>query len=448
MVLDINIFRCPEGLNAIKNSEYARGRDDTNVRLVVEADIEWRKADFDLSQLKKDVNSLNKQIAILKKQNAPESEISPLIANCETKRNAIISLTTNEHNTKKLRDNILQKIGNIICKTVPIGTDESKNSVIRTWFPNGDPTTKTNTRILQHHEILKKLDSLDLKKGAEIAGHRGYFLKGFGCLLNNALISYGLSFLSKKGYIPIRTPVLMKKTIMAECAELSDFAETLYCIPSNHDGNVENDERENLYLIATSEQPLTALHRNETLNGKKLPLKYAGISPCFRKEAGAHGIDTRGIFRVHNFDKVEQFCITSCENSEEMHQEMIKVSEEFYQSLMLPYRIVSIVASALNNAASKKYDLEVWFPGYNNYRELVSCSNCTDYQSVSVKTKYTTSQGTKKYVHMLNGTLVATQRCICAIVENFQDENGVRIPPVLVPYMGGSEYIPWQSILD
>ena len=207
-------------------------------------------------------------------------------------------------------------------------------------------------------------------------------------------------------------------------------------------------------MIATSEQPISAFHRKEWLSESELPKRYAGVSSCFRKEAGAHGKETWGLFRIHQFEKVEQFAITTndWEVSKKMHEDMIGISEEFYQTLDLPYRVVSIVSGALNDAAAKKYDLEAYFPGYAAYRELVSCSNCTDYQSRALEIRLGGSSGAassvqkeKKYVHMLNGTLVATERCMCCILENYQTENGVKVPRALVPFMGGIDFLPYPN---
>lgn len=200
-----------------------------------------------------------------------------------------------------------------------------------------------------------------------------------------------------------------------------------------------------MYLIATAEQPISTMHRHEWFEKQQLPIRYAGISPCFRKEAGAHGKDCWGIFRVHQFEKVEQFCITTPEESWAMHEEMIKASEEFYQTLNLPYRVINIVSGALNDAAAKKYDLEAWFPGYDAYRELVSCSNCTDYQSRSINIRLRTDKSKtdeKKFVHMLNGTLCATERTLCCILENYQTETGVIVPKPLRQYVG-VDFIPY-----
>jgi len=195
-------------------------------------------------------------------------------------------------------------------------------------------------------------------------------------------------------------------------------------------------------LIATSEQPISAYHQGEWLEPAHLPIKYGGYSSCFRKEAGAHGKDTRGIFRVHQFDKVEQFCITEPEKSWEMLEQMTTTSKDFFQSLGIPYRVVTIVSKELNNAASKKYDLEGWFPSFAEHRELVSCSNCTDYQSRALEIRFRSKNvEEKQFVHMLNGTLCATSRAICAILENYQTADGIVVPEVLRSYMGGLELI-------
>jgi len=223
--------------------------------------------------------------------------------------------------------------------------------------------------------------------------------------------------------------------VMAETAQLEQFDEELYKV-------VLGQYQEDMYLIATSEQPISAYHRKEWLAPEELPLRYAGVSTCFRKEAGSHGKDTWGIFRIHQFEKIEQFVVTGPDDSWDEHDRMISLCETFYQSLSLPYRIVAIVSGALNNAAAKKYDLEAWFPTLSVHRELVSASNCTDYQSRAMETRYgqkKMGQKEKAYVHMLNATLCATERTICCILENYQDEKGVRVPDVLRPYMGGLE---------
>lgn len=286
------------------------------------------------------------------------------------------------------------------------------------------------------------IDGFDQIRGSKIAGHRGYFLKGPGVKLNQALINYGIQFLEDRGYTPVQPPYFMKKSVMEETCQLTDFDDIMYkCEPHN-----KGDE--DMYLIATSEQPLTGYFRGETLQPEDLkdPIKFAGVSTCFRKEAGASGKQTWGTFRVHQFEKVEQLVITKPEDSWTMLDNMLKYSEEFYQSLGLPYRVVSIVGGALNDAAAKKYDLEAWFPGYNDYMELVSCSNCTDYQARALDVKYgSKNEKERQFVHMLNGTLVATERTMCCILENYQEDYGVRVPEVLVPFMGGQRMIPYKK---
>jgi len=259
------------------------------------------------------------------------------------------------------------------------------------------------------------IDGYEPERGVSVAGHRGYFLKGVGLLLNQALINYGLTFLMNREYTPLQPPYFMNKEAMAGIAQLEDFDEQLYKVVAG-----EDDEK---YLIATSEQPICVFHRDEWLLEKELPKKYAGYSSCFRKEAGSHGRDAWGIFRVHQFEKIEQFVVCEPEKSPEMHKEMIRSAEDFYKSLNIPYRVVNIVSGELNNAAAIKYDLEGWFPTLARYRELVSCSNCTDYQARAMEVRCgakKTNDREKKYCHFLNSTLCATTRTICAILENYQ----------------------------
>merc|ERR550539_2179880 len=232
---------------------------------------------------------------------------------------------------------------------------------------------------------------------------------------------------------------------MSLTAQLEEFDEALYKVTGG-DGQEEKDK----YLIATSEQPISAMHMGEWLTPQDLPINYAGVSTCFRKEAGSHGKDAWGIFRVHQFEKIEQFVYCDPEKSWEEHETMTKIAQDFYESLGFHYRVVNIVSGELNNAAAKKFDLEAWFPTLGLYRELVSASNCTDYQARAMETRYGQSSAVgpgemkkKEYVHMLNATLCATSRTICCILENYQEEDGIRVPDVLQPYMGGQKTIPF-----
>ena len=327
-------------------------------------------------------------------------------------------------NHKKTRDTLLQQKDNEIMRT--FGNPRSK-------------IDKSGFECLKHTDIMKKLGCLATDEGTQVGGNRGYFLMGDLVRLNLALQNYAIDFLAKKNYCPIYTPFFMTKSQMNRVAQLSQFDEELYTV---------SGEGEDKYLIATSEQPIAAYHLDKHFDEKELPIRYCGLSTCFRKEVGSHGKDTLGIFRVHQFEKIEQFVVASPKDNKswEMFDEMIGNSEIFYQSLGIPYRVVNIVSGALNNAAAKKYDLEAWFPGAdegNEYRELVSCSNCTDYQARRLNVRYGKNGG-GEYCHMLNSTLSATSRTICCIVENYQTNRGINIPDVLRPYMGGTDFIPYK----
>lgn len=346
--------------------------------------------------------------------------------------------------TETKRDNALKCIGNIVHETTVVHDDEDFNGIEKVY---GEKKTKEEAPFI-HVDLMVALSGVDLDAGTLVAGNRGYFLLGNLVRLNQALINYGIDFLVKKGYTPVQVPLFMNRDVMSCVAQLDQFDEELYHVS-------EGEGKDDKYLIATSEQPLCAINMNKWIDESQLPIKYVGVSTCFRKEAGSHGRDTNGIFRVHQFEKIEQFVITSPRDGKswDMHEEMIKISEEFYQSLGLSYRVVNIVSGKLNNAAAKKLDLEAWFPASQTYRELVSCSNCTDYQSrrlnirygVPGKNKQQDNGLDKEYVHMLNSTLTATSRTMCCICENFQTEKGIVVPEVLRNYIGGIDLIPYQK---
>lgn len=540
MVLDINLFRKEKGGNPdkIKESERNRFHDERNVDKVIEFDEKWRKCIFRLEEMKKELNAVNKEIGNMKKADK-NANVEHLIQKSLKIKEEIPVAQNEEKYLLKERNSYLLKIGNILHSKVVVSDNEDNNKVIKTWgtckqfdivenekekrqdaVENKEPGAAVGSRTpkkkyYHHFDLLLKIGGANFKKGIQVAGHRGYYLTGMGFLLHNAILQYGLNFLVHRNYTPVYPPFFMRKNIMEACAELSDFDETLYKIPmGNSSGEVkgavsgveeenvtkekksntsnkkegkdlnhqvEEYDRDDFYLIATSEQPLCALHKDENIESKRLPLKYVGFSTCFRKEAGAHGKDIRGVFRVHQFDKIEQFCVSMPHTSNTVQEEMMKTCEEFYQSLNIPYRIVSIVSGALNNAAAIKYDLEGHFPSFNQYRELVSCSNCTDYQSISLNAKYSESSvklsmqsekgkknpseektpnvdavdeeyenytkhfqtENKNYVHLLNGTMVAAQRCLCCILENYQNGDGIIVPEKLRPYMNNVEFIPF-----
>ncbi|KAH7445029.1 hypothetical protein KP509_02G103200 [Ceratopteris richardii] len=441
-MLDINLFRAEKGGNPeIIRESQRRRQGDAGASLVdeiINLDTQWRQCQHKVEQeLRKEMNKITNKVK--QKKIKPETvaeEQEELIR--QMKELKVLEAETNKE-AKELHKTLMEKlrqVGNLVHDSVPISDDEANNEVIRTW---GAPRKESGLK--NHVDLVEMLGLANLKKGTEVAGGRGYYLMGAGVLLNQALISFGLSFLHERNYTVVQPPFFMTKEVMAECAQLVQYDEELYKVSG------EGDDK---YLIATSEQPLCALHRGDWIHPSELPIRYAGYSTCFRKEAGAHGRDTLGIFRVHQFEKVEQFCVTSplANASWEMHEEMLKNSEEFYQKLGLPYRVVSIVSGALNDAAAKKYDLEAWFPASATYRELVSCSNCTDYQARNLEIRYgqtTSNEAAKQYVHLLNSTLTATERTICCILENYQTEGGVNVPEALQPFMYGIKFIPFQS---
>mmetsp|Transcript_13368 Transcript_13368/g.32789 ORF Transcript_13368/g.32789 Transcript_13368/m.32789 type:complete len:560 (-) Transcript_13368:181-1860(-) len=470
MPIDIDDLRKFKGgdPDKVRESERRRFHDVKVVDRIIELDELWRKLRGDNDKLRREKRNLGKQVGELMKAGKKEEAMS--LKDSLKQKNVDIDKTIKEQERKakesaEERDQLLHKIGNYVHGSVPVGDDEDKfNKIERTWGlenKRGGENNNTGTNpgggkdgaLLHHHEVLSRIDGFEPERGARVAGHRAYFLKGPGVALNFALQSYAQHFLTEKGYTVLQTPYFMDKKQMGLVAELADYNETLYHVET---GNASDSK----YLIATSEQPICLYHANEWFEPSQLkgkPIFYGGVSTCFRKEAGKAGVDNWGIFRVHQFEKVEQFCVCHPEESWEMHDKMIAQAEAFTKSLGLPYQVINICSGELNNAAAKKYDLEAWFPGYvevdtekkhptPGMRELVSCSNCLDYQSRAVEircgrpvNKKASTKPTKKvYVHMLNATLCATTRVICCILENNQTPEGVLVPDVLLPYLNPS----------
>ncbi|KZF22619.1 seryl-tRNA synthetase [Xylona heveae TC161] len=442
-MLDIIDFIAERGGDPVKIRESQRRRSapENVVDEVIALYEDHRKTKYDATQIGTKINSTQKEIGQKKKAKEDASELLQRKVELEQEKKALeLSAIEKEAALRKK----IKTIGNYVHDTVPISNTEDDNALIRSWAPEGVKVEKRDC--LSHHEVLTRLDGYDPERGVKIVGHRGYCLTGYGLFLNLALINYGLEFLWNKGYKPNQPPHFMLREYMAKTAQLEQFDEELYKVTD--DGEKQTDK----YLIATSEQPLSALHDGEWLQDKELPIKYAGYSTCYRKEAGAHGKDAWGIFRVHQFEKIEQFLLTKPEDSWKAFDDMIGISEDFYQSLGLPYQIVAIVSGALNNAASKKFDLEAWFPFQGEYKELVSCSNCTDYQSRELEIRYGTKTQTevkKKYVHALNSTLCATERALCCVLENYQTDSGVIVPTPLRKYIPGApEFLPFVKELS
>lgn len=435
MPLDINSFRVLQGGNPdiIRNSQRRRFASVELVDEIITKDDLWRFQTGAIDDMRKERNKVQKDVATKKKA---KEQCDDEVAQIKKFDQEILDAEARQKELRVEIDKMVSRVGNIVEDGVPTSNDEDKdNLVIKKWGTPRDPKG-----LLNHHDLLWRIGGYEPERGSAVAGHKGYFLRDVGVLLNQAFINYGISFLRKRQYTVVQPPYFMKKEVMAGVAQLEEFDEALY--------KVSGDGAEEKYLIATSEQPLCGYHKDEWMDEKALPLRYAGVSTCFRKEAGSSGRDVWGIFRVHQFEKVEQFVIVEgdIEKSKAMQEEMILAAEEFYQSLGFPYHVINIVSGALNNAAIKKYDLECWFPGYNSYRELVSCSNCTDYQSRSMEIRCggkKLGEREKKYVHMLNATLCATGRAICCLLETYQDTDGVHVPEVLVPFMDGITFLPF-----
>jgi seryl-tRNA synthetase len=321
------------------------------------------------------------------------------------------------------------RLPNLLHETVPQGKDENDNVQIRAWgnIPKFTFTPKG------HIDLGLALDIVDIERAGKISGARFFYLKREAVLLDNALINFAIDEMVKKGYIPIEPPYLMRRKPYEGVIALSDFEDVQYKI-----------ENEDLYLIATAEHPVAAMYMDEVLKTEDLPLRFVGLSTNFRKEAGAHGKDTRGIFRTHQFNKVEQFVFSKPKDSWKIHEELIHNAEELTQKLGLPYRVVNVCTGDIGTVAAKKYDIEIWMPAQDAYRETISCSNCTDFQARRLNIRYREKEGEgpKGFVHTLNSSALATGRTIVAILENCQQEDGsIIIPEVLRKYMGGIKKI-------
>jgi seryl-tRNA synthetase len=342
----------------------------------------------------------------------------------EMKKLAVkLSQLEKERNETQIKyQNLMMSIPNILHDSVPVGSSENENVVIREYGKARPIVTPRD-----HIEISTSLELIDLERAAKISGARFYFLKNQLVKLNQALLNFGLDYLSDSGYVLTQPPFMIRREAMEGAIILGDFEQVIYKI----DG-------EDLYLIGTSEHAAVSMHMDEILEGKNLPLRYSCMSPCFRKEAGAHGKDMKGIFRVHQFEKVEQVVFSRPEDSWKEHEKMLRLTEKFYEKLGLPFRTILLCSADVGKVSAKTYDIEAWFPGQKNYRELVSCSNCLDYQARRLRTRFKDNVSSEsRFVHTLNSTLVATERTMVSIIENYQTDAGsIEIPQVLQKYMG------------
>jgi len=426
VLLDIKVVR--ENPEVVRESLRKRGLPDKldQVELLLKLDAGWRRLQAEADQLRKRRNEITAAIAEARKQ---KHDTTALMKEAEIIPEKIKSLETRIGQEKDRIENILMNLPNIAHESVPFGKDEDDNVEVR----KSGTIPKFDFKTLDHIDLGLKHGLIDIEKAGRVAGARFYYLRKDLVQLNYALIRYGLDFVAKKGFQLHQPPYFLRRDVIAGAVSLTDFEEMIYKI-----------EGEDLYLIPTAEHALLALHNDDIIDQPNLPLRYAAISSCFRREAGAHGRDTKGIFRVHQFEKVEMFLFSIPEDSWKLHEELLRNVEEFFQSLKIPHRIVNVCTGDLGTVAAKKYDLEAWLPGQGKYREMASCSNCTSYQAVRSKVRYREKPSLPtKYVHTLNSTLVATERAIVAIMENNQTHDGtIEIPHVLQSYMNGQREIP------
>ncbi len=445
-MLDIKLIR--ENPDIVKGDLIKRGELEKLkwIDEILELDKKWRENLRKINQLRRERNRIAVEIG--KRKKAGESVDDLLTKSKEIVKQIEILEKENEEIKRKI-DFYLWRLPNITHESVPIGKDDTENVPIKFWGKARvwkghlesfleQSQGKMEYEVLEwkpklHVDLLEILRGADFERAAKVSGSRFYYLLNEIVILDLALIRFALDRLIEKGFTPVIPPYMVRRYVEEGVTTFDDFENVIYKV-----------EGEDLYLIPTAEHPLAGMHANEIIDGKDLPLLYVGVSPCFRKEAGTAGKDTKGIFRVHQFHKVEQFVYSRPEESWEWHEKLLQNAEELFQELEIPYRVVNICTGDLGYVAAKKYDIEAWMPGQGKFREVVSCSNCTDWQARRLNIRFRDKTHEKpKFVHTLNSTAIATSRAIVAILENFQEEDGtVRIPKALWKYTGFKEIVP------
>ena len=418
-MLDMSMFR--EHADVLRADHDKREMPHDHIDEVIRLDEEWRQARYDADQLRKKRNEAARGIAEAKKS-GDSAAADSILVEVASLGQEIDALSEKVDSCLSERDAIRMRVPNILHDSVPVGEDDQKNT-LHSFHGN---KTEFGFEARNHNDLIEMNNWVDLARGAKVTGSRFYFLQGDLARLEMALQSYSANFLIERGYTLVQPPLMMNREAYEGVTDLGDFETVMYGI-----------EPDKYYLIATSEHPLTAMRMDEIIEPAELPIKLVGVSSCFRREVGAHGLSDRGIWRVHQFTKIEQIVICKPDDSWEHHEDLLTNAVELWDSLGLHYRVVNICTGDMGTVASKKYDLEAWLPGANAYKEVVSCSNCTDYQANRLRMRYRTTEGNAA-VHTLNSTAVATSRALVAIMEQYQNEDGtVRVPEVLVPHMGG-----------
>ena len=418
-MIDIKVLR--ESPDLVKASQSARGEDVTLVDRVIAADEIRRSAIVEFEALKAEQNALSKSVG-----SAKGDEKTALLEKAKALSDAVKAAEVKKNSTEAEYKNIAMSLSNIVDKAAPVGGEADFKVLEEVGRPR-----EFNFTPKDHVELGKILGAIDVERAAKVSGARFYYLTGVGALLELALVNYAITSASKAGFIPVIPPVLVKPAAMEGTGFLGQAAE-----------NVFHLKDEDFYLVGTSEVALAALHMDEILDAKSLPIRYAGYSPCFRKEAGSYGKDTRGIIRVHQFDKVEMFSYCALQDAEAEHQKLLNWEKDFLNAMEIPYRVIDVATGDLGSSANRKFDCEAWIPTQNAYREVTSTSNCSDFQARRLNIRIKTESATTP-VATLNGTLVAIPRMIVAILENHQQSDGsVIIPKALQGLLGMERFTP------
>uniref|UniRef100_A0AAU2JSQ3 Serine--tRNA ligase n=1 Tax=Streptomyces sp. NBC_00049 TaxID=2903617 RepID=A0AAU2JSQ3_9ACTN len=420
-MIDLRLLR--EDPDRVRASQRARGEDVELVDALLSADERRRSSGMRFDELRNEQKSLGKLIP-----KASPEERAELLKKAEQLKQDVKAAEAEQNEADEAARQLLLQLGNIVHEDVPVGGEEDftvleTHGTIRDFAAEGfEPK--------DHLELGEMLGAIDVERGAKVSGSRFYYLTGVGALLELALVNAAIAQATEAGFIPMLTPALVRPRAMEGTGFLGQAAENVYHL-----------EKDDFYLVGTSEVPLAAYHMDEIIEADKLPLRYAGFSPCFRREAGTYGKDTRGIFRVHQFDKVEMFSYVAPEEAEAEHQRLLEWEKQWLTSLELPFQVIDVATGDLGSSASRKFDCEAWIPTQGKYRELTSASNCDGFQARRLSIRYRDGKKTQP-LSTLNGTLCAVPRTIVAILENHQQADGsVRVPPVLRPYLGGREVL-------
>ena len=419
-MIDLKFLR--ENPDVVRASQKGRGEDVAIVDKVLASDDAKRAAITEFEQLRAQQNVLSKSVGA-----ASGEEKVALLANSKELAEKVKAADAKRAELEATALSHAMVISNILDPEAPIGGEEDFVVIEHVGTPRDFSSAGFAPK--DHVELGKLLGAIDTERGAKVSGSRSYYLTGVGALLEFALVNYAISSATKAGFIPVIPPVLVKPAAMEGTGFLGQAAENVYHL-----------EKDDYYLVGTSEVPLAAFHMDEVLDGAKLPLRYAGYSSCFRREAGSYGKDTRGIIRVHQFDKVEMFSFCKPEEAKQEHQRLLQWEKDFLNAMEIPYRVIDVASGDLGSSANRKFDIEAWIPTQNAYREVTSTSNCTEFQGRRLNIRYKDSDGTKA-IATLNGTLVAIPRMIVAILENHQNADGtVNVPAALQPFLGMTRF--------